>query len=170
MDINISSVLKKEGSNLNIDFNGNVDGLGCRIDSYVLEEPITFKGALQNNKGTLELTGLISLEYDSPCYRCLNNIHSSMEIPVREDILSAVEVTAAEVADKDDVFTYDGDYLNLDRILLDYIVLNMPMKMICKDDCKGLCPECGSNLNDTKCVCKGEEDINPKMDILKKLF
>ena len=165
MDINIASVLRKEGLSINVDFSGNVDGLGCTLDSYVLGKPIIFKGTLQDNRGKLNLKGLINLEYDSPCYRCLKNIHGSMEIPVREDILDA-----AKVADKDDVFTYEGDYLNIDRILLAYIVLNMPMKQLCKDDCKGLCPKCGINLNEAKCRCKVDEDSNPKMDILKNYF
>ncbi|HOJ09910.1 MAG TPA: DUF177 domain-containing protein [Clostridiales bacterium] len=165
MDINIIPILKKEGASLNVNFSGNVNDLESRVDSYNLVDPVIFKGTLQNRKGVLNLKGLIKFVYDTPCYRCLNNIHGSMEIPVKEDILNAAKVT-----DEDDAFTYEGDYLNIDRILKDYIILNLPMKQICREDCKGLCPVCGINLNNTICSCAEEKDINPKMEILKKYF
>ncbi|NMB97372.1 MAG: DUF177 domain-containing protein [Clostridiaceae bacterium] len=165
MIINIENLLKGEGSSLDIDHKGNVEGLEGAVDSYVFKEPIIFTGTLQNNKGKLYLTGLISLEYNSSCFRCLDDIHGSTKIAVEEDIFNDDKVT-----EKDDVFTYEGDYLNLDRILLDYIVLNMPMKQICKEECKGLCPICGINLNEATCNCEEEKVINPKLDILKKFL
>ena len=165
MDINIAPLLKREGSSLDIDYKGNVEGLKDVADSYVFKEPVIFKGKLQNNKGKLNLTGLLSFEYDSPCYRCLEDIHGSAKIPVREDIIDAEKID-----DKDDFYTYEGDYLNLDRILVDYIVLNMPMKQLCNEDCKGLCPECGINLNNTACNCEEKKEINPKLEILKNFF
>ncbi|HHV95736.1 MAG TPA: DUF177 domain-containing protein [Clostridiaceae bacterium] len=165
MNINIEDLLKNEGSSLEIDYKGSVEGLESTVDSYTFKGPISFKGSLQNNKGKLHLTGLVSLEYSSPCFRCLEDVHGSAEIPVKEDILHVDKVT-----DKDDVFTYEGDYLNLDKILLDYIILNLPMKQLCKEDCKGLCPVCGTNLNEATCNCEEEKEINPKFDILRKFF
>ncbi len=125
-----------------------------------------FSGALKKAKGEiLKLTGLIEFEYNINCYRCLENIHRSMKIKVNENILNAGRVT-----DEDDVFTYEGNYLDLDIILKNYIILSLPMKQVCSNDCKGLCPICGNNLNEKKCVCTEKNNINPQMEILRNYF
>lgn len=173
MDINITSLLKEDGSILNIDYKDNVDGLEPKTDDYVLKKPVSFQGKLKNDYGTLKLSGLITLEYEMFCYRCLESIISTMEIFVEEDILNTLdkdEVEDDDEQDQDDFFTYEDNLLNLDKILLEAIVLKMPMRKICKQDCKGLCPECGINLNYDSCTCKDDGDINPNMEILKKLL
>jgi len=57
----------------------------------------------------------------------------------------------------------------LDSILKDNIILNLPVKKVCDDNCKGLCPRCGVNLNEKTCDCK-DENINPQLEVLKKFF
>jgi len=166
MKINISDVLRNEKACIDIEFNDKVEGLEDTIGSYVLYGNVVFNGILRRAKGALlNLSGLIEFKYDISCYRCLNNIHGSMKIKVNESILSAAEVT-----DKDDVFTYEGKYIDLDVILKNYIILSLPMKQVCSNECKGLCPICGSNLNESKCGCKEENNINPQMKILKNYF
>lgn len=60
-----------------------------------------------------------------------------------------------------------GDYLDVDKDLREEIILNFPMKVLCKPDCKGLCPQCGANLNIEKCDCNGEtENSNLKRRLL----
>jgi uncharacterized protein len=166
MKINISDVLNKENTCIDIEFNDKVEGLEDRINSYDLYGNVIFSGALKKAKGEiLELTGLIKYEYDINCYRCLKNIHRSMNIKVNENILNARSVN-----DEDDVFTYEGDYLDLDIILKNYIILSLPMKQVCSNDCKGLCPICGKNLNEKKCDCTEKNNINPQMEILRNYF
>ena len=70
---------------------------------------------------------------------------------------------------EDESYTYEGKYVEIDKALKDNIVLNLPMKQLCKKECKGLCPKCGKNLNETACDCK-EDDINLKMEALKDFF
>ncbi|NSW89791.1 MAG: DUF177 domain-containing protein [Firmicutes bacterium] len=165
MKINISDILKNESGCLEIEYNDKVEGLESPINGYTLPGNVSFKGTLTRLKGLLNFVGIIKFEYDINCYRCLNNIHGNMSIGVNENILNAARVTP-----QDDVFTYEGDYLDIDIILKNYIILNLPMKQICSDECKGLCPICGSNLNEGKCSCSEERYVNPQMEVLKFFF
>lgn len=166
MLIDISGVLKSENICIDIEFNDKVKGLENTINSYNLSGNVIFNGTLKKAKGEiLSVTGLIEYEYDVDCYRCLEKIHRNMKIKVDENILNG-----KRVADKDDSFVYEGNYLDLDIILKNYIILSLPMKQVCSNECKGLCPICGNNLNEKKCSCNEENDINPRMEMLKKYF
>lgn len=176
MKINISDILRNEKACVDIEFNDKVEGLHDRIghdaidydaiNSYTLSDNVVFNGTLRRTKGTLlNLSGIIMFEYDVNCYRCLKNVRRKMKIKVNENIFNAARVT-----DEDDVFTYEGEYLDIDIILKNYIILSLPMKQLCSDECKGLCPICGNNLNERECGCKKKKNINPQMEVLKKLL
>ncbi len=72
--------------------------------------------------------------------------------------------------DEDDVFyiAKDSDKLDISKIVRDYSYLGIPMKKLCKEDCKGLCPHCGANLNYEKCSCSVEAE-NPIWNKLKQI-
>jgi uncharacterized protein len=160
MRVNISDVLKDENFCLEVEYNGKVEGLENPVNGYALTENVNFKGSITRLKGLLNLTGTLKFCYDVTCYRCLDNIHRSISINVDENIFNA-----SNVSPREDVFTYEGYYLNMDIILRNYIVLNLPMKQICSEECKGLCPACGKNLNDGKCCCSEEKFVNVQMEV-----
>ncbi len=72
--------------------------------------------------------------------------------------------------DDDDIFyiSRDTDKLEISKIVRDYSYLAIPMKKLCKEDCKGLCPHCGANLNYEKCTCNVEVG-NPVWEKLKQI-
>lgn len=164
MKIDISEILNRETTHIDINFEGNVEGLENPINGYFLPENVSFRGALIRVKNLLNLSGKINFQFDTNCYRCLQNIHGDMTIDVNENVYNA-----ATVKPGDDVFTYEGNYLDLDVILKNYIILNLPMKEVCSPECKGLCPKCGKNLNKGKCDCDDDMYINPQMEVLKQL-
>ena len=69
---------------------------------------------------------------------------------------------------EDPVYAYEGDVLDLDRAVMDYFYLNLPLISVCKPDCKGLCPVCGANRNETDCGCLQAETDHP-FSVLKDL-
>ena len=160
MKINISELLKNEVACLKIEFNDKVKGLEETINGCNITENINFKGTLTKIKGILHLNGIIMFKYNIDCYRCLENINSSMSINISEDILDA-----SRVSHSDDAFTYEGYYLDMDVILMNYIMINLPMRQLCSEECKGLCPTCGQNLNEGKCRCNRDEFINVQMEV-----
>ena len=71
--------------------------------------------------------------------------------------------------ENDDFFPLEGDRIDVSEIAVSAFVLDMEMKILCRPDCKGLCPKCGANLNDGDCGCSRRE-IDPRLAGLKKLL
>lgn len=166
MIIDVSGILKNDYVAIDIEFSDKIQGFDGKINSYTISPMVGFNGTLKkSNVGALTLTGTIKYEYDVKCYRCLTNIHGSVELDVEENILDA-----RDTREENGTFVYEGNYLELDIILRSYIILSLPMKQICTKDCKGLCPGCGNNLNIKECQCTKEKGINPQMEILKNYF
>ena len=69
----------------------------------------------------------------------------------------------------EDVILYENDELNLEEYIWSQVVSSLPMKTLCSNDCKGLCPTCGVDLNTQSCDCMGNT-IDPRLEKLKELF
>ncbi|HEV7211278.1 MAG TPA: DUF177 domain-containing protein [Blastococcus sp.] len=94
---------------------------------------------------------LVSGELDVPvegsCARCLEPIEDTLQLDVQE--LYAYEgSTTEETSEEDEVRRVDGDYLDLEPLVRDTVVLNLPLAPVCTDDCAGLCVDCGQRLDD----------------------
>ena len=90
----------------------------------------------------------------------------------REIRLPLDVVLVTELADEDHederVFPLEGDSADLEDIIRTVFVLNMDSKLLCKEDCKGLCCRCGKNLNEEACTC--QKEIDPRLAALKQLL
>ncbi len=163
MKIDISSIVKANGAGLSISYNDTLPELNEAAGDFEFEKPVEFEGNLVNASGVMKLEGLLKLEYASKCSRCLKDIKCNMDIKVKEDFLEKDESTGPEV------YTYEDNYILIDNVLKDNIILNLPVKQVCDENCKGLCPRCGVDLNKHECSCK-DEVINPQMEVLKNFF
>ncbi|MBI5187527.1 MAG: DUF177 domain-containing protein, partial [Nitrospirae bacterium] len=68
-----------------------------------------------------------------------------------------------------DMGFYSGEELELLDLIKEQVMLNLPMKPLCSDSCKGICPQCGTDLNEGNCGCS-REDIDPRLEVLKRLL
>lgn len=164
MKVDISNITKVNGASLELKFeeipeNDELLAEGCKIN-----KPICFTGSLTNMNGILELDGRLKTGYKVNCYRCLKEIERPLEIVIFESIANDKSRT-----DDPDAYIYTGNFLELDKILVDNMILNLPMKHLCTQGCKGLCKYCGADLNSEICNCK-EDNINPQMESLKNFF
>lgn len=109
--------------------------------------------------------GNLSFSIEAPCSRCLETV----KLDLRPDIRLMLS-PADKVIDVDDIDheTYRGDEVDLDDYLRGQIAISLPVKVICSEDCKGLCPNCGTNLNRETCDCEKEWE-DPRFAALKKL-
>ena len=130
-----------------------------------LTEPIHAVGQVRNTAGVLVMTGELTTRLHGECDRCAKPVVKDFAVT-----LEAVLVTKLENEDYDDPWTFelDGDQADLDDILTTAVVLNMDSKLLCSEDCKGLCPRCGADLNLGPCKCKPERD--PRFAILQQLL
>jgi len=163
MKIDVSSIVKINGASLDVKFDEAIAELNDLETGFVFKDNVRFEGVLTNAGGVLKLNGGLKASYNVKCGRCVKDIEDSLELKIREDIIEGSD--AADV----DAYTYNDNYILLDSILKDNIILNLPVKKVCDDDCKGLCPRCGANLNEKTCDCK-DDYINPQLEVLKKFF
>ncbi len=128
-------------------------------------EPVLASGSVRNTAGVLMLKGSLTTRLHGVCDRCAREFHRELVIP-----MEAVLVTELSDEDNEDewVFQLEGDSADLDDIVTTTLVLNMDSKLLCKDDCKGLCCKCGKNLNDGPCTC--EPEIDPRFAALRQLL
>ena len=112
------------------------------------------------------VTGNVQLSIQTSCSRCVE--------PVRIELspyVSLVLSPADKISDEDDDLeheTYRDDEIDLSNYLMEQIAISLPIKVVCNEDCKGLCAICGTNLNQETCTCESEK-VNPRFAILKNL-
>jgi uncharacterized protein len=132
-------------------------------------EDITFAGPVKasiivgNKDKFITVEGKVSGELILHCSRCLTPFHYNFEAAIDEKYVSLQE------AGETDLPTYAGDFIDITPEVINSICLALPMKAICSDDCAGLCPECGCNLNESSCQCN-LEDNDLRLSILKGLL
>ncbi len=151
-------------------------------DEYTVKGVTTVKGTVRRDQGTtvvLDVTVTSTLEM--PCSRCLEpftvpvNAHVETRFVPAGDLakVTAETVKSGEIEDdvEDQVLglaEYRDESIDLGHVVLEQFVLALPMKPLCQDECRGLCPVCGSNRNREACECK-QEWIDPRLAALADL-
>ena len=104
--------------------------------------------------------GVISCYIIGNCDRCLKALNVKIDLPFEQTFYK-------DEADSEDEYVYSSSLLDATQAVSDEIVLSLPTLLLCKDDCKGLCPKCGTDLNVSLCGCDTTRD-NP-FSVLKNL-
>jgi uncharacterized protein len=164
MRVNVSDIVKTEGAGVDVHFCDDLPELR-EIDTSVEFIPsFEFTGRIVNLGGLLKLSGELHFKFSANCLRCLSRVESAMDIEVNESFVEDLK------SDDDDAYTFEGNVVDIDKPLMDNIILALPMKIICREDCKGLCGTCGTNLNLKNCNCDESKIVDPRMEKLKDYF
>lgn len=125
--------------------------------------PIAAVGKVTSQAGLLTLTGEAKASMMCICDRCGREYR-------REAVFPLDTVLAAELEDEEnpDVFLLQDDCVDMDEVVATAFVLGLDSKLLCRPDCKGVCPQCGHNLNEGPCSCKPEAD--PRFAALGQLL
>ena len=164
MRLGLSQIIDRPGES--VSYSAVVDLSDLQYGtSFPVTEPVKAEGTVRNTAGVLVMKGTITTCIHGICDRCAAEFDRYVEIPV-----DAVLVTELANEENEDewVFTLEGDSADLEDIVRTIFVLNMDSKMLCSDDCKGLCCGCGKNLNFESCSC--EKEIDPRLAALKQLL
>jgi uncharacterized protein len=167
MSINVSQQLKAPiGSVRNYEVSEVVDIAGG--DSLVEGE----LGLMRTDRGILA-KGTLHTEVDVTCSRCLSLFSCPLSLDIKEEFFPAVDVVTGAwlpVPDEPGCFTIDEHHtLDLTEAICQYALLAIPMKPLCDEDCAGLCPNCGHNLNHGPCDCS-PQGMDPRWSELSKLL
>ncbi len=137
----------------------------CYGVSYPVSEPVKAEGTIRNTAGVLVMTGEITTCIHGICDRCADPFDREVSFPI--DVVLVTEMANEENEDEW-VFPLEGDSADLDDIVRTVFVLNLDSKLLCKEDCRGLCHRCGKNLNDGPCSC--QKELDPRFAALKQLL
>lgn len=118
----------------------------------------------------IDVTGTISCRVRLQCSRCLDPIEEQMTVPFEETFKVVSKETAEQgEQDDEDFVPIHGERLDLRPYVEEELVLHLPLAPLCREDCEGLCPECGQNRNERECGCSREK-IDPRFASLKDFF
>ena len=126
----------------------------AKLTKVVVNFDVTFV------KPDVSVAGTITCVVEGYCDKCSDRITKSIELPFNQ-------IFYKDGSDDEDAYVYEDSKLDATKAVRDEIVLSLPSGFVCKDDCKGLCPKCGVNLNEQQCDCDTTRD-NP-FSVLKDL-
>ena len=143
-------------------------GVGCTVYSVPLDAGCVVElecgeaEPLHTVQCDGELAGVLTL----PCHRCLGPAKVPLAVPVHTIFVPPAKIpvedtTADPEADDLDFAHHDGEIVDLAPIMREYIILAVPLRILCKDDCLGLCPQCGTDRNAAACSCLPPPSIGP---------
>jgi uncharacterized protein len=142
-------------------------------DEYRVTSPVALEAATNKDKEKVRIAGRIKTTIELVCSRCLEPFTVPVDAAFDLLYLPAAEAPGdeeVEVAEEDinTAFYRDG-VIDLAELVHEQLYLALPMKPLCRDDCKGLCPVCGVNRNSTTCTCDVRWE-DPRLAGLKALF
>lgn len=137
-----------------------------------LAQPVVVDGEITSSGGEARVSGRLETKVSVECDRCLK----TLQVPVSAKFAlqyitgqqyqasQAAELTAEQLA----VSVFDGEAIDVDEIVREQILLAVPDRVLCREDCKGICSTCGKDLNEGSCDCESS-DIDPRWAALKEL-
>lgn len=152
---------------------GESESFELKADMSPMEvagEKISFDGPVKavlnaTNTGRIIMvegtaSGLLLLS----CSRCLEPFSYPFEVPFSE-----IYTNAGEETEDEEAIPFSGDTLDVTTEVLKSLIMVLPMKALCQEDCRGLCPGCGQNLNQGRCEC-AKNEVDPRLSVLRDLL
>ena len=164
MLLGLSKILDCPGASVSFSTDVDLSDL-CYGVTHPVSEAVKAQGTVRNTAGVLVMSGQITTCIHGVCDRCASAFDRQIRFPL--DVVLVTEMADEENEDER-VFPLEGDSADLDDIVRTVFVLNLDSKLLCKEDCKGLCYRCGKNLNEGPCNC--QKELDPRFAALKQLL
>jgi uncharacterized protein len=161
--MDLRRVFQLEGEAQVVDCTVDFSKLGA-VDGSVFIGNVSVQGSAENRSGVVRLSYSAEFELTRCCDRCLAETKEKKELSFSHVIALSVD----DFAESDAIEAPDYN-LDLEQLVYSDILLTLPMKYLCSEDCRGLCSLCGANLNEGDCGCRPHA-IDPRLAILKELL
>lgn len=161
MTLNISELLRKRVEELPFEVTYNGDLIVREDFKLILKSPLrvcgnaAYDGQIVNLKGNI--TGIIEVQ----CSRCLEPLDYQLNVEFNEDF--------SKLEHNEEIYPIEEESIDLKDMVVDNLILSIPLKFLCSENCRGLCTVCGKNLNKYQCDCN-KDNIDPRLAVLKDLF
>ena len=168
MLVNLTDVFTNEGQVQELTVSYDAGTFTNQLGTFSIKEksPVALKlSNIGQSKALVE--GNVKLTFALSCDRCLRDVDYTFDLSFDSEVVSP-DCTSVDTDDDSSDFM-EGYHLNVDELVNNEILLNWPMKILCKADCRGICKVCGKNLNDGDCGC---DDFvpDPRMAAIKDIF
>ena len=148
------------------------DELGSFDERVSVVEPVKVSGSVRVTAAEVLVNGHIETRARVECDRCLQPVELQVKTDFDLQYITggAYESSDAAELNQEDltVSVFDGETIDVDEIVKEQILLAVPTRMLCRPDCKGICPDCGIDRNTGDCAC-GNEEVDPRWAALKNL-
>lgn len=169
MLINLSELFSRDGKEKTYKLDIEMTGFHAPDGVYeiISKEPVEYR--IRNlGERKLFVEGKAKLSLSIPCGRCLEPVEYPFELDINQELdMNQTEEDRVEGLDEQPYIS--GYNLDVDQLLSNELLLNLPMKVVCSDDCQGICNRCGANLNHGTCSCD-QSSPDPRMSVIQDLF
>jgi len=175
MKVYIGDVKKEVGLTSQESLSKTFPPLSFGGEKIPFAQPVQVDLTVTNCGSELWLEGKIKRAFILPCSRCLEPFIYQVEAPLKLEYRNLDRITRAsdieaEAKSADDMYYYHEEdaVIDIQRGVVEALLIHFPMKPVCSEECQGLCPICGANLNQGQCGCK-RSTIDPRLAILGKI-
>jgi uncharacterized protein len=160
MTINVAEAIKTPGTVFSASFEEAFPEMAYHGSVYRYLAPVVLETDYVYTGDRLVVSGSFNTSLRAECARCL------------AEVCYPVRLTFSEEFSKNDpeAYAYTGEQIVLNKMVEDLICLNLPAKILCKENCKGLCPRCGADLNQETCACEKQEYPDNPFAALQKML
>ncbi|MGB9825448.1 MAG: YceD family protein [Desulfofundulus sp.] len=170
MEVDVSSIRYSVGASLKVELKERWGAITWGGEEVKLLDPVTVKLTITNTGELLLANGRLETSLLLTCSRCLERFPYALEAPFVIGYREVKKKMPEEPEDEDlEVRGFTGDRIDITDDVRDTLYLALPMKPLCRQDCLGLCPRCGKNLNEGPCTCE-KEDPDPRLAVLRDLL
>ena len=163
MKQDISSIVSADGSKISFHGKSSSMPINFRGNEFVFEKDMEIDGEIANSGGAFILNATVNGELITDCARCGKPVRESFSFELNEKLIKEGSACTDE-----DAVLFSGNVIDIGDLAVNGFLMNTPSKYLCSEDCKGLCPVCGVNLNEKQCSCE-DENIDPRLEILNNL-
>ena len=169
MLIDLNEVLKNDGRIMSVEAEFTEKIFSSKLGDFpiIASEPVSLKIMNKGNR-KLTITGNTKIIVAIPCDRCLEDVNQILDLHFEKDADMNQTDEERRIA-LDEQNYIEGYNLDVDKLVCSEILVSWPSKVLCKEDCKGICSVCGTNLNLGTCDC-GPTDLDPRMAKIQEIF
>lgn len=167
MIIDLSGIIKDDEDVITVSGKTELPSMDFLGEEFKFDDGLTVDGKITNNSKSLLFTAVVSGNVTVHCARCTEEIKQLVKFKVSEYLVR--EEQAENMGDDDDAVVFSGEEIDIDDIIINNFLLNTSGKYLCREDCRGLCPKCGKNLNMGDCGCPDDE-IDPRWAALAEIM
>lgn len=169
MFVNLTDVFTNEGKQVTMQVESETEQISIGAESFPVRDRTPVDLAFTNiGKGKVRIVGDTEMTFAMRCDRCLKPVDQTLTLRFDREVFAPDMIESIPDGAQEQEFM-DGFTLDVEDLLHNEIVINWPMKVLCKPDCKGICRQCGQDLNTGTCDCDTFVP-DPRMAVIKDIF